>query len=254
MSCIKAILLIFIFFSLAYYGYEDNISSDKGQMRTKKMCAKKPVSKEQPYNSLSLSEKEVLKFIFNFVLKSGKTPTPKEIARATKSSDKDIIHILDELESNDLLLRREGTQEIISIYPFSMEVTHHQIFLEDGKRLFAMCAVDALGMPAMFDKDIRIVSRCEKCKQKITVEIRNEEIVSKSHPTTLIWRTSRKEGRPSAETCCPEINFFCSEEHVKEWKAENPELAERGRAVPLKLAFPEIERRWKKDGKSIGFR
>lgn len=188
------------------------------------------------------------------MLKSGKTPTPKEIARTLKRSKKDIIRTLDELESKDLLLRKKATQEIISIYPFSMKVTYHQIFLEDGKKLFAMCAVDALGMPAMFNRDVRIVSRCEKCKQKITVEIRNEEIVSNSHPAITIWRTKGEEGCPSAETCCPKINFFCSKEHVEQWKAENPELAEMGRVVALKLAFPEIKKRWKDDGKSIGLR
>ncbi len=254
MIIIKEIFLILIILSLASSGYENNISSDEGQMCAKKMCTKKPVSKEQPYNNLSRSEKEVLKFVFYFVLNSGKTPVPKEIAGDLKRSEKDIIRTLAGLESKDILLRREGTQEIISIYPFSMEVTHHQIFLEDGKRLFAMCAVDALGMPAMFNRNIRIVSRCEKCNQKITVKIRNEEIVSNSHPNIMIWRTGREEGRPSAETCCPEINFFCSEGHIEEWKAENPELAEKGYAIQLKLAFPEIKRRWKNDGRSIGVR
>ncbi|MFB0565619.1 MAG: organomercurial lyase [Candidatus Aminicenantaceae bacterium] len=217
-------------------------------------CAKKPVSNEQPYSNLRRSEKEVLRFILNFVLKSGKAPTPKRIGDTLKRPSKDIIRTLDELEGKDLLLRRKGTQEIVSIYPFSLEATPHQLFLEKGKRLFAMCAVDALGMPAMFKRDVRIGSRCGKCKHNITVEIRNEDIVSKSHPGIMIWRAGSQDSLPDAETCCPKINFFCSKEHVEEWKAKNPELVKSGQAVPLKLVYPEIKKHWKEYGKSIGVR
>lgn len=60
------------------------------------------------------------------------------MASSLKRSDKDVVRTLDELEGKDLLLRKKGTQEIISIYPFSLVPTEHQLFLEDGKS-YSLC-------------------------------------------------------------------------------------------------------------------
>lgn len=73
-----------------------------------------------------------------------------------------------------------------------------------------MCTVDVLGMPFMFNRDVKIVSQCEECKQEITIKIKNGEIVSMSHPSIMIWSPKHQESRPYAETCCPKVNFFCS--------------------------------------------
>jgi len=124
---------------------------------------------------LTSGEIEILKLIFEAILKTGKTPTIREMQLALNQSDDYIIHTLDELEKKDILLRKRETREIISVYPFSLTRTEHQIILENGKKLFAMCAVDALGMPIMFDRKGKIISQCEKCKQEITVDIVKEK-------------------------------------------------------------------------------
>ncbi|MFQ6115184.1 MAG: alkylmercury lyase family protein, partial [bacterium] len=202
---------------------------------------------------LSSVDVEVWRHIFQSVLKLGTTPTIKEMAISLNRSDKDVIRAIEELESKDHLLRKKGTQEIISIYPFSLTPTEHQIFLDDGRRLFAMCAVDALGMPIMFDRNVKIVSQCEECKQEITIEIKDEKIVSMSHPGIMIWSPRRRGARP-AETCCPKVNFFCSNNHLKEWEAKNPNLARIGHGVQLEQAFPRIKECWKRYGEAIGIR
>lgn len=254
MSSARGILLIPISVLLSYTGCEDKITQDGGQMCAEKACVKKPVSNNQITRAPSDSERKLLKVIFDSVIQSGRVPTPERISDELKTSVDDVIHLLNGLESKDLLLRKEGTQKIISIYPFSMDETHHQILLESGRRLFAMCAVDALGMPAMFNMDVGIISRCEKCKQEITIRIIDQEIASKSHPDIKIWRMSREKPRSSAETCCPRINFFCSNKHVEQWKAENPGLAGKGFVASLELAFPKIKKQWKEYGESIGVR
>lgn len=217
------------------------------------MCIEEPTEKEQCGGELTPMEKEVLKHLFESVLKFGRVPTIKEMAISLKRSDKDVIRTIDELEGKDHLLRRKGTQEVISIYPFSLIPTEHQIFLEDGKRLFAMCAVDALGMPIMFNRNVKIVSQCEECKQEITIEIKNGETVSMSHPSIMIWSPKHQEARP-AETCCPKVNFFCSNEHLDEWETKNPDLVRIGHSDQLEQAFPRIKECWKRYGKTLGFR
>jgi len=217
------------------------------------MCAEKPEKMELCSCELTAEQKEVIKYIFESILNSGKAPTIKEMEASLKRSDKDIISTLNELERNDLILRKTGTQDITSIYPFSLVPTQHQVVLEDGRKLFAMCAVDSLGMPVMFKRDVKILSRCERCKTPIKLVIKNEEIESVSLPDILIWRLKEKLPRP-AETCCPKVNFFCSEKDLKEWEAENPDLAKIGYSLKLKEAFPEIRKCWKRYGELVGVR
>ena len=185
------------------------------------------------------------------MLRFGRAPTIPEMRFGLKKTDGNIIRILNELEKNDILLRKRGTQEIVSIYPFSLKPTEHQILLENGKRLFGMCAVDALGMPMMFNKNIKVISQCEKCKQTITIEIKNEEIVWVSHPDIMIWSPWRQIA-PAAENSCPSVNFFCCKKHLEEWSEENPDL--NGKISELKQAFPKIMQCWKAYGETLGFR
>ncbi|MGL6201167.1 MAG: organomercurial lyase [Lachnospiraceae bacterium] len=40
------------------------------------------------------------------------------------------------------------------IYPISAHQTIHQVILEDGRKLYAICAIDALGCTYTFGQDI----------------------------------------------------------------------------------------------------
>lgn len=215
------------------------------------MSTNKSTQEEQCCYALTSREIEILKYIFQTILKFGRTPTTTEMRLALKKSHGNIIRILNELEKKDILLRKRGTQEIVSIYPLSLKPTEHQILLENGKRLFAMCAVDALGMPIMFNRNIKVVSRCEKCKQEITIEIKNEEITGFSHPNIMIWSPGRQIA-PAAENCCPSVDFFCCKKHLEEWIKENPNLM--GKISEIKQSFPRIKRCWKVYGEMLGFR
>jgi hypothetical protein len=204
---------------------------------------------------LKPEENEVLSSIFRFVLRHGKGPTIEEMRLSLKRSDEEIIRALDELEKNgDFLLRKKGTQEIVSIYPVSLKPTEHQIFLEDGTRLFAMCAIDALGMPIMFNKNVRVVSRCEECKSEMVFEIKSEEITFMSHPDATIC-SPKRQVYPAAETCCPLANFFCSKKHADEWIAKNSELINNiNPIVSVQQGFPKIKPCWKRYGEMLSFR
>lgn len=215
------------------------------------MSIDKSTQEKQCCYALTSREIEVLKYIFQIILKFGRTPTTTEMRLTLKKSRGNIIRTLNELEKKDILLRKRGTQEIVSIYPFSLKPTEHEILMENGKNLFAMCAVDALGIPIMFNRNVKVVSQCEKCKQKITIEIKNEEIRRFSHHNIMIWSPKRQIA-PAAETCCPLVNFFCSKEHLEEWIQENPRI--NGRISEIKQAFTRIKQCWRVYGETLGFR
>jgi len=219
------------------------------------MGSSESAEEEQYSATLTPEEIEVLRYIFETILETVKAPTLNEMQSALIKPEDHIVRALRELENKDLLLRKRGTQEIVSIYPLSLIPTRHQISLEDGKKLFAMCAVDALGVPIMFSKDIKILSQCKKCKQKLTIEIINDEIVRMSHFDTVIWSPKRKPKRQKAhdaEDCCPLTNFFCCKEHLEKWTQDYPDLA--GKISEIKQEFPRIKRRYEFYGKRLGFR
>jgi hypothetical protein len=199
------------------------------------------------------SQKEVLRGIFMAILKFKRAPRVEELTLSLKKSADDIIRVLDSLEEIDLLVRSKGTQHIVSIYPLSLAPTKHQVVLKDGKKLFAMCAIDALGVANMFNINVEAISQCEWCQQTIDIEIKNGEVVTKSHPQILIWSPRQRE-TPAAKTCCPLVNFFCSGEHLKEWQDKNTDLAKKGHSALLDQAYPEIKDRWKRYGQTIGIR
>jgi hypothetical protein len=205
---------------------------------------------------LKPEERDVLNSIFRFILKYGTHPTIEQLQSSLKrSSDEEIIHVLDELEKKgDFLLRKKGTQEIVSIYPLSLKPTEHQILVEDGTRLFALCAVDALGMPIMFNKNVRVISRCEECKSEMILEIRNEHITFMSHPDATIC-SPKRQVYPAAETCCPFVNFFCSRRHADEWIAKNSRMVDNvNPIVSVQQRFSKIKKCWRRYGELLGLR
>jgi hypothetical protein len=202
---------------------------------------------------LAGEEIEVLRSVFEIVLKDRRSPTIGELQSALKRLAEEITPVLDELEKKDVLIRKKGTQEIVRIYPLSLIPTEHKIVLEDGTQLFAMCAVDALGIPLMFNRDVKIVSRCEKCKQEITIEIKDEEIAFISNPNLRIC-SPQSQTYPAAETCCPLVNFFCSREHADSWIAQDAKSRSNTKQISVNHAFPKIKECWKQYGETLGIR
>ena len=203
---------------------------------------------------LGAEETKVLCSIFRFIQEFGTSPTLEQLCLSLGKSDKEIIRTLDELEKKDLLVRKKATQEMACVYPVSLKPTKHRVFLENGTRLFAMCAVDALGMPIIFNNNARVISRCEECRSEMVFEIKNEEIVFMSHQDAVIC-SPKSQVHPEAETCCPFINFFCSKEHAEELVTKNSELVDNINPITsVQQRFPNIKTCWKSYGELLGFR
>ena len=62
------------------------------------------------------------------------------------------------------------------IFPVSALPTRHRVSLKDGRRLFAMCAVDAMGTAFTFEQDAEIESECSECGAKIVIGIERGEL------------------------------------------------------------------------------
>jgi hypothetical protein len=66
--------------------------------------------------------------------------------------------------------------DINFMYPVSAVPTPHQVHLQDGRRFFAMCSVDALGSTFTFGQDVQVSTKCSECGQPISVAVENGRI------------------------------------------------------------------------------
>lgn len=169
-------------------------------------------------------EDEIRKFILRKLAANGTAPSLQEIGEEMSlSSMESVSRTLEKLERADILVRKEG--DIISAYPFSAQATRHRVVFADGRRVYALCATDALGIHFMLNESITILSRCPWCERETEVTVKNGIIYS-CKPEGMLEFVSEQERRGcTAESCCPYINFFCSRVHLARWREKNSELA-----------------------------
>ncbi|MFQ5882084.1 MAG: alkylmercury lyase family protein [Candidatus Methylomirabilales bacterium] len=103
-----------------------------------------------------------------------------------------------------------------------------------GPTVFALCAVDALGIPVMLGQAANIASRCAHCQTPVEVAVTPGGL-GRHHPReSLMWFPLAAEVcRPVAQSRCPDINFFCSPEHLDTW------WLARGRPEGLSMTMAE---------------
>jgi len=181
--------------------------------------------------------KAALALILRHIADRGSPPSPAELQVATAAPSAETVqHMLQEMESRGLIFRDPGSGSILAAYPLSAVPTAHRVRLADGRQVQAMCAVDALGVALVFGQDTHISSRCRHCRADIEVSVVGERIGAYSPASAVVWYTpAAVHCAVAAEGQCPYINFFCSREHVKDWKRDLS--APRGQILPLERAL-----------------
>jgi hypothetical protein len=153
---------------------------------------------------------------------TGATVSLSSILERSRIAPTEIREILRRLATADLLVL-DGTGEIVlAAYPFSSIPTPHRVHLS-GREVFALCAVDALGIAAMLKQDARISSRCAHCGSPVDIEARPERVTRHLPSQTVVWFPISSEDNccPVAESRCPTISFFCASDHLEAWRKAN---------------------------------
>ncbi len=164
------------------------------------------------------------RFILEVFAKTGRLPTLEDIQREfALSSREKADSLVAELERRGSVHRSPGDQEITHAYPFSNEPTPHRVQLVKRPQVYAMCAVDALGMPFMLRRDAEIRSTCAHCGGEIQIQVQTEQITRHSPEDVVVWFPTVTEQCVVATDLCPALNFFCSPAHLQQWSAEHPE-------------------------------
>lgn len=168
-------------------------------------------------SSTDLVREEVLR---SFV-RCGHAPDAESVSQSLGLSSDTVKAAFKILARADLVVI--GTDNgPISAYPFSGTPTAHKVYLETGSTVYALCAIDALGMASMLDQPVNISSSCRQCGSDLEISVDPAGEVTKAPTGVLVWLTLADGGACIARTRCPQINFFCSAKCAEAWQSTNP--------------------------------
>lgn len=104
---------------------------------------------------------------------------------------------------------------LVAIDGLSLRPTQHRMRLGDDA-LFTWCAADAVGIPAALREDGQVITACPHCSAEIVVQI--EAGVPEADEDLVLWLPSASCSHVVTQFC-PDVNFFCSREHLEAWRS-----------------------------------
>ncbi|GGO85469.1 hypothetical protein GCM10011584_05510 [Nocardioides phosphati] len=143
---------------------------------------------------------------------SGKPPTRAQLETWAIELHLDLDAALRHMAESELVFLDPAGREITGGVPFAPGPTAHQVRIVHGPTVSANCAIDALGIAAMLDRDVDVES---------LDPLTDEPVAASSRAGCWTWQPieavvfvgSSGQGRLT-ETCCPVINFFTSSDHA----------------------------------------
>lgn len=145
--------------------------------------------------------------------------------------------LLRELHARDVV-RLDEHGGILAAYPFSGRPTAHTVAIAGGATVYAMCAIDALGMSAMLDRATVIRSTDPHNGHPITVTVHDGHVVWE--PVTAVVVTGVAGTDADADCCAPDtavpfvaaidrccsvLNFFIDQASAHRWLAAHPAVS-----------------------------
>lgn len=149
----------------------------------------------------------------------GGPPSLEWLYREAATLGVDAGAVLGTLEARDLLVCDSATGTITAAYPFSGLPTAHR----GAQALYAMCAIDALGIALLLGRDAVVRSSDPTSGAPIRVENTAGEV--RWHPpNAVVLVASRRRDGPLEQRCCAVINFFQSPDSVLTYQRRHPEI------------------------------
>lgn len=171
-------------------------------------------------------EKAVHQAVLRAFAASGRPPTISVLDAVTAGSGRATADVLAALHELDAI--RLGPDGGVAVaYPFSASPTRHRVRIGDRVEVYAMCAIDALGMSAMLGEDTRIESVDVTTGQPVIVCMTGSPTgaASRWDPAgAVVFLGADAAGGPSTDCCCGYLNFFADAGAAQAWTAANREV------------------------------
>jgi Alkylmercury lyase len=178
-----------------------------------------PVERTAP---VERGQRAVQQLVLRSFATTGAPPQQKQLTDVARRFGGDIDQVLADLAAGDYLAFDTGGA-IRAAYPFSGVPTVHRVHIDGGADVHAMCAIDALGIAAMLNRDVRIDSIDPHTGSPVTVTITGGR--AEWYPSSaVVFAGVRGEGGPSVDTCCSYLNFHTDRASAAAWAAAHPHI------------------------------
>ena len=138
-----------------------------------------------------------LRTILQQFVASGGPVRVEELAALLPAHDPgEVYEGIARLDEKDLIVVQEG--QVIVAYPFAGAPTAFTVSLPDGRERYAVCAIDALGVPAMLGQPVTIRSHCHHCREPLEIRARPDGPIGGSE--VMVWVGERGETRTKSYT------------------------------------------------------
>lgn len=156
------------------------------------------------HENLEIIQQNIRLEIINLIVDRKRPVTYEEVIEVISRKlllKKEIVEItLDKLNKEKFLVQDEE-KNIKFIYPVSAYPTQYIVELSDGRSLYAMCAIDALGCAVTFNQDIKIKSRCSNTDKEILLEIKNGQITKTNNKKLVVLHVDFEKYENWAASC-----------------------------------------------------
>jgi mercuric ion binding protein len=152
----------------------------------------------------------------------GRAPRPREIALALTLSEGDVERALEALSSKEFpcgrIERAQHSDRIVFAWPFSNVPTEYVVKIQNSKPIFARCAIDALGVSAMFGKPVEIEATSISSDVPIRIAVNGSRIERAEPAEAVVWVAGE-------DGSCDEMVFVANRAELDEWRRrhEKPE-------------------------------
>jgi Alkylmercury lyase len=124
------------------------------------------------------SDNEVRLFVYRFLIRTGRAPLVAEIARVMATSHQAARAALARLSESHAFMMQDN-RELWRVAPFSAVPTAFPVRV--GKHSYlGNCIWDALGIPAMLNKDAYVGACCGCCNLQMTLHVRRGKLLEKA--------------------------------------------------------------------------
>jgi hypothetical protein len=153
--------------------------------------------------------------IYREFLAYGQPPSVAATATALHISEEASAASYDRLAHWRVIVLKPGTRDILMAPPLSAVPTRFIVQVADGRRYYANCVWDALGVPAMLDRDANVEAACGDCAEALGLEVRGgrlvrtEGVVHFAIPAAKWW--------DDIVLTCSTMLLFRSDAHVDAW-------------------------------------
>jgi hypothetical protein len=115
--------------------------------------------------------------IYDHFLRTGQAPRAADIAAALNTSETSAAQAFEELRDRHLIFLDRDTNRIQMAWPLSGIETPYVVHVH-GVKLYANCAWDWFGIPAMLGIDVVLEAPCVQTGQRLSIHIEGQQITA----------------------------------------------------------------------------